>query len=149
MQGLGPRFHTAADLDAAALSTVQRRIRSRVLRLAVRHGVLTPEVAADLARWGHGGGFSLHAVVAAPSAVAAGTGYDQFRRPNLRPHEPLGNKVDKIHDPWEASQDAALRNGMTVPPATQRRNPGHDPVPRMPVVRQSRYTACGDGSAKH
>jgi hypothetical protein len=51
-------FHTAADLDAAALSALQRRIRSGVLRLAVRHGALTPEVAADLARWGHGGGFT-------------------------------------------------------------------------------------------
>ena len=57
------QFYTAADLDAAALSAVQRRIRVRVLRLAVRHGALTPEVAADRARWGHGGGFSLHAAV--------------------------------------------------------------------------------------
>jgi hypothetical protein len=56
-------FHPRANLDAAALSAVQRRIRSRVMRLAVRHGALTPEVAADLARWGHGGGFSLHAAV--------------------------------------------------------------------------------------
>ncbi len=39
------------------------RVRRSVLRLAVRHGALTPEVAADLARWGHGGGFSLHAAV--------------------------------------------------------------------------------------
>ena len=29
------RFHPAADLDAAAVSAVQRRIRSRVLRIAV------------------------------------------------------------------------------------------------------------------
>ena len=40
-------FHTAADLDAAMVSAAQRRIRSRVLRLAVRQGALTPEVAAD------------------------------------------------------------------------------------------------------
>jgi hypothetical protein len=39
------------------------RVRRSVLRRAVRHGALTPEVAADLARWGHGGGFSLHAAV--------------------------------------------------------------------------------------
>lgn len=56
-------FHPAVDLAAAALSAVQRRIRVRVLRLAVRHGVFTPDVAAALARWGHGGGFSLHAGV--------------------------------------------------------------------------------------
>jgi hypothetical protein len=51
-------FHTAADLDAAALSALQRRIRSRVLRLAVRHGALRPEVAAELDHWGHSGGFT-------------------------------------------------------------------------------------------
>lgn len=50
-------FHTAADLDAAALSAVLRRIRSRVPRLGIRRGALTPEVAADLARSGHGGGW--------------------------------------------------------------------------------------------
>jgi hypothetical protein len=66
------RFHPAADLDAAAVSAVQRRIRSRVLRLAVRHGAFTPEVAADLARWGHGGGFSLHAGVRIEAADRAG-----------------------------------------------------------------------------
>ena len=27
------------------------------------HGVFSPEVAADLARWDHGGGFSLHTAV--------------------------------------------------------------------------------------
>jgi hypothetical protein len=46
-------FHPAVDLDAAALSAVQRRIRVRVLRLAVRHDVFTPDVAAGNAvfRW--------------------------------------------------------------------------------------------------
>jgi hypothetical protein len=66
------RFHPAADFDAAATGTVQRRIRSRVLRAAVRHGALTPEVAADLARWGHGGGFSLHAAVRIEAEDRAG-----------------------------------------------------------------------------
>jgi hypothetical protein len=51
------RFHPATDLDAPAVSAVQRRIRGRVRRIAVRHGALTAEVAADFARWGHGGGF--------------------------------------------------------------------------------------------
>jgi hypothetical protein len=65
-------FHTAAELDAAALSAVQRRIRRRVLRIAVRYGSLTPDVASDLARWGHGGGFSLHAAVLIEAADRAG-----------------------------------------------------------------------------
>jgi hypothetical protein len=66
------RFHRAADFDAAAVSAVERRIRSRVLRIAVRYGALTPEVAADLARWSHGGGFSLHAGVRIEAADRAG-----------------------------------------------------------------------------
>jgi hypothetical protein len=40
------QFHTAAGLDAAALSAVLRRIRSRVLRLAVRHGA-RPNFASE------------------------------------------------------------------------------------------------------
>lgn len=58
-----PYFHPAVDLAAAGVGAVQRRIRHRVLRIAVRHGALTPDVAVDLAHWDHGGGFSLHAAV--------------------------------------------------------------------------------------
>jgi hypothetical protein len=65
-------FHPAADLAAVAVSAVQRRIRTRVLRIAVHHHALTPEVAADLARWGHGGGFSLHAAVRIEAEDRAG-----------------------------------------------------------------------------
>ena len=54
------------------LGAVQRRVRSRVLRTAVRHGALTAEVAADLARWGHGGGFSVHAAVRIEAEDCAG-----------------------------------------------------------------------------
>jgi hypothetical protein len=66
------RFHPAVDLDAAAVSAVQRRIRTRVLRIAVRQDTLTPDVASDLARWGHGGGFSLHAAVRLEAEDRAG-----------------------------------------------------------------------------
>ena len=66
------RFHPVTDLEAPAVSVVQRRIRSRVLRIAVRHGALTPEVANDLAGWGHGGGFSLHAAVRLEAEDRAG-----------------------------------------------------------------------------
>ena len=54
------------------VSAVQQRIRNKVLRAAVRHGTLTPEVAADLARWGHGGGFSLHVAVRIEAEDRAG-----------------------------------------------------------------------------
>jgi hypothetical protein len=40
------RFHPAAGLTEAAISAVQQRIRCRLLRLVVRQGALTPEVAA-------------------------------------------------------------------------------------------------------
>jgi len=65
-------FHPATDLDAATVGAVQRRIRCRVLRIAVHHGALTAEAASDLARWGHGGGFSLHAAVRIAAADRAG-----------------------------------------------------------------------------
>jgi hypothetical protein len=54
------------------VSAVQRRIRTRVLRIAVRHGALTPQVAAALARWGHCGGFSLPAAVLIEAADRPG-----------------------------------------------------------------------------
>ncbi len=41
------RFHPAVDLGETTISAVQRRIRRRVLRIAVRYGALIPEVAAD------------------------------------------------------------------------------------------------------
>ena len=66
------RFYAAADRADTAVDAVQRRIRSRVLRIAVRYGALTPEVANDLARWSHGGGFSLHAAVRIEAQDRAG-----------------------------------------------------------------------------
>lgn len=77
------RFYPTEDLTEAAVGAVQRRIRTRVLRAAVRHGALTPEVAADLARWNHGGGFSLHAAV----HIAAGdrAGLERLLRYCARP----------------------------------------------------------------
>ena len=66
------RFHPTADFTETVVSAVQRRIRSRVLRLAVRQGALTLGVAVDLARWGHGGGFSLHAAVRLEAEDRAG-----------------------------------------------------------------------------
>jgi hypothetical protein len=56
------RFH-AAQLTDADLQAIQRQIRTRALRAAVRQGALTPEAAEDLGHWAHGGGFSLHAGV--------------------------------------------------------------------------------------
>jgi hypothetical protein len=56
------RFHPAA-LSDADFQAVQRSLRTRCLRAAVRHGALTQEAAEDLSHWAHGGGFSLHAGV--------------------------------------------------------------------------------------
>ena len=41
------QFHTAADLDAAALSAVQRRIRSRLLRYCARPAFASERLAWD------------------------------------------------------------------------------------------------------
>jgi len=88
------RFYPAADLDQSAVGTVQHRIRTRVLRVAMRHGALTPEVAADLSRWGHSGGFSLHAAVRIEAEDLAGL--ERLLRDCARPafaSERLGGTV--------------------------------------------------------
>jgi hypothetical protein len=75
MRAWGNRPDTAVSdepLYAHTVGAVQRRIRSRVLRIAVHHGALTDEAASDLARWSHGGGFSLHASVLIEAANRAG-----------------------------------------------------------------------------
>jgi len=56
-------FHEATVLSREDLAAVQRNVRNRVLRLFARRGLITPEAAAEMRRWGHGGGFSLHAAV--------------------------------------------------------------------------------------
>jgi hypothetical protein len=56
------RFHPAT-LSDEDFQAVQRSVRTRCLRAAVRHGALTEEAAEDLSHWAHGGGFSLHAGV--------------------------------------------------------------------------------------
>jgi hypothetical protein len=40
---------------------VQRAVRTRVLRLFERQGLLTPETVAEMREWEHGGGFYLDA----------------------------------------------------------------------------------------
>ncbi len=57
------RFHPACALGEADIATVQAVVRTRVLRWFARHRLLTAESAADMQRWAHGGGFSLHAGV--------------------------------------------------------------------------------------
>lgn len=65
------RFHPA-HVEEADVQAVQRVIRSRVLRAAVRHGALTAEVAEELSHWAHGGGFSVHAGVRIEAEERAG-----------------------------------------------------------------------------
>jgi hypothetical protein len=45
------------------IAAVQAVVRNRVLRWFARHRLLSPESNADMQRWAHGGGFSLHAGV--------------------------------------------------------------------------------------
>ena len=56
------RFHEAQPSEQD-FQVIQRVIRRRVLRAAVRHGALTADAAENLSHWAHGGGFSLHAAV--------------------------------------------------------------------------------------
>ena len=52
-----------APVDAADVAKVQARVRRRVLLAYCRHGVLSADVAEDMAGWDHGGGFSVDASV--------------------------------------------------------------------------------------
>ena len=56
-------FHEATALSHEDIAAVQREVRVRVLRLFARRGLITPEVAAEMRQWKHGGGFSLDAAV--------------------------------------------------------------------------------------
>jgi len=62
-QGEKVQFHEAKLLSEEDLAAVQGEVRTRVLRLFKHRGLLSPEDAAELRQWGHGGGFSLDASV--------------------------------------------------------------------------------------
>ena len=120
MNSLGTlHFHPAVDLDAAALSAVQRRIRVRVLRLAVRHGVFTPDVAAALARWGHGGGFSLHAGVFVGERRSSGAIYrlSSSRHQDMNPAErrPVAGGAASPKRPEQRLQSLAFEDAFGAP----------------------------------
>jgi hypothetical protein len=57
------RFAEAGALTPEDLTAVQQQVRARVLRWFARAGHLDPADARDMARWRHGGGFSLDASV--------------------------------------------------------------------------------------
>ncbi len=57
------QFHEARRLSDEDTAAVQREVRTRVLRLFARRGIIPPEVAAEMRKWEHGGGFSLNAAV--------------------------------------------------------------------------------------
>jgi hypothetical protein len=57
------RFHPAVALTEADVVAVQELVRNRVLSLFECRGLLSPEAAADMRRWEHGGGFSLDATI--------------------------------------------------------------------------------------
>jgi len=57
------RFHQAMALREAEVVALQEVVRKRVLALFEGRGLLTPEAAADMRQWAHGGGFSLDAAI--------------------------------------------------------------------------------------
>jgi hypothetical protein len=61
--GEGVRFHEAMALTDPDIAAVQHAVRTRVLRLFERRGLLAPEAAAEMRQWDHGGGLSLNAAV--------------------------------------------------------------------------------------
>lgn len=59
----GAAFHPASGLDAPAVGEVQTAVRRRLLRSALRRGLLSADDAQVMAEWEHGGGFSVDAAV--------------------------------------------------------------------------------------
>ncbi len=59
----GARFHQARDVGPEAIADIQAQVRRRLLRAAVRRGLLEPEDAQAMGAWDHAGGFSLDASV--------------------------------------------------------------------------------------
>ena len=61
--GAGVDFHAATGLDTATIAGVQARVRRRVLRTFVRHGLIDKADSEVMGSWAHGGGFSVDASV--------------------------------------------------------------------------------------
>jgi len=61
--GGGATFHPAGGLDASAIGEVQAAVRRRLLRAVLRRGLLSADDAQEMAKWEHGGGFSVDAKV--------------------------------------------------------------------------------------
>ena len=59
----GAAFYPASTLDVPAIGDVQAAVRRRLLRSALRHGLLSAQHAQVMAEWEHGGGFSVDAEV--------------------------------------------------------------------------------------
>ena len=70
-QGDSFSFHPA-HLNQSDSKVIREAIRTRVLRLFKRRGLLEEEVIENLRAWGHGGGFSVHTDVCVPSHDKAG-----------------------------------------------------------------------------
>ena len=64
-------FHPA-HLNPNDAKSLREAIRTRVLRLFKRRGLLDSDVIDNLKAWGHGGGFSVHASVRIPAHDKAG-----------------------------------------------------------------------------
>ena len=68
----GVDFHTATELDAAAIAQVQAQVRQRILRVFVRRGLIDKGDRDEMLSWEHGGGFSLDASVCIQDTDRAG-----------------------------------------------------------------------------
>ncbi len=65
-------FHAATGLEAHAIAQLPQSVRRRLLRVFVRRGLLPADDAQAMARWEHGGGFSVDGSVRIAAADRAG-----------------------------------------------------------------------------
>ncbi len=68
----GVAFHRASGLDDAGVAQVRADARKRILRAFVRRGLIEADDAKEMARFQHGGGFSVDAGVCIAATDRAG-----------------------------------------------------------------------------
>ena len=108
----GVIFRAADGIDANAIAAMQEQVRRCLLRTFVRRGLLTGDDARAMARWGHGGGFSVDGSVRIEADDR--TGRERLLR-YCAPHPSLWNGyASSIPSTCSTRRPSPVRAGVTL-----------------------------------
>ena len=129
----GAVFHAASGLDATAITQVQQCARRRLLRLLfVRRGLLPDDAALAMAKWDHGGGFSVDTSMRIAAVDRAG--HERLLRYCARPPFALDRlrELDPEHLLYERTKPGPGGTGslLLTPPQLLDRLAALIPPPR-------------------